>query len=305
MSLKAAFAVAGRIEYFQADTLPFFMGLFLAVPFHELFANWALVVEGLAVIIFIHYATVWLNCLADYDMDKKYKSSLPDAVDAAGHRFLSMVSVLFMVMGSLLMVHLSIILSKPYLFALWVLGSFIGQAYSLRPLRLKRFPIVGDLSRGFALICLVLFGYILLADKISSLFIAFLVGHNLVLLGSFGVAEIWDYSDDIEEGIKTIATQWGFKWSLIWALTLVSLGSVFIIFPLGCEILVKNVMFFVLYFPLFLLAYILPIYEIYGIYQKRDQDYLTVLKPIGKRHQLWLVLWYVSALIACLLVSIL
>jgi len=294
---KAMFIVAGRAEYLLADVIPYWMGVALAsLSFEIILDNASIVGIGFCIILLIHYATVWINCVYDYEMDKKYKSRLSHAVDMVGRDMLLSFSILFILIATLLVTHISMILGRLYLLGLWFTGVITGQLYSASPLRLKRYIIVGDLARGYPLICLLLFGYLIITPVIQPSFIAFLIGHIIMLFGAFSIAEIWDWSDDLEAGIHTIATIWGFAIAGFLGLMLITVGSFFVIASLCALLLEKGFTMFSICLLLLIVTHIIPIYECILITRNVDKDYFTTLKPLAQHHQYWLCLWYLSEL---------
>src|SRR5215207_6407119 len=91
----------------------------------------------------VWYLAYWIssqvNCLADYELDKTYKSRLPRAIDSLkGPRVIWWMITVETVVTSTIVVCLAISESRVGLVVLWVVGLFLVGAYSLEPLRFKR-----------------------------------------------------------------------------------------------------------------------------------------------------------------------
>src|SRR5215213_966086 len=89
------------------------------------------------------YLAYWIssqvNCIADYELDKIYKSRLPQAIDILiGRKTIWWMITVETMVASTIVVYLAITESRVGLVMLWVVGLFLIAAYSLEPLRFKR-----------------------------------------------------------------------------------------------------------------------------------------------------------------------
>ena len=221
---KALFITAGRAEYFSADITPFLIGCFLATKISSW--NLELFIIGLLTVISAHYSAVWSNVLSDYDLDKKYKSYLPNAVDIIGKKTLVLFITLSSLIGTILSLLLSLWAGSYLLFILWILGLTSAHIYTLEPIRLKKYPLIGDIARGFPIIIPMIFGYIIFNNAISPILVVNFVGISINLLGLFLIGEVWDYKDDVGY-VKTLAIKFGYKKCVYAGGILTSLGLIF------------------------------------------------------------------------------
>lgn len=206
--IKALFIVAGRAEYFSADITPFLIGCFLASNM----AHWdvSIFLVSLLVVVLAHYAAVWANVISDYELDKKYKCYLPEAVDFIGKNKLIFCIIVASLIGTILCLYLSLILGSFCFLVLWMLGLTSALVYTLEPIRLKKYPLIGDFARGFPIIIPMVFGYLLFNSSINLVLSINFIGIAINLLGLFLIGEVWDYKDD-KGFVKTVAVVSGYK----------------------------------------------------------------------------------------------
>src|SRR5215217_4629643 len=86
----------------------------------------------------VWYLAYWIcsqvNSIADYELDKTYKSRLPRSIDILkGPRTIWWMIVVETVVASAIVVYLAISESRVGLVVLWVVGLFLIAAYSLEP----------------------------------------------------------------------------------------------------------------------------------------------------------------------------
>jgi hypothetical protein len=91
----------------------------------------------------VWYLAYWISsqvsCIADYELDKHYKSRLPRSIDILkGPRTIWLMITVETVVASTIVAYLSSTESRIGLVVLWVAGLFLVGAYSLEPLRFKR-----------------------------------------------------------------------------------------------------------------------------------------------------------------------
>ncbi|PYG88026.1 4-hydroxybenzoate polyprenyltransferase [Ruminiclostridium sufflavum DSM 19573] len=229
--LKALFIIAGRAEYFTADLTPYFIGVFLGMSVTRLNGNFATInlhsiitfIEGLLIVILAHYSAVHINVLADYEMDKRFKSELTQAVDIIGHTRLALFVVFSIVIGFLICLHLSYSNGLILLVVLWGIGTIFAVIYSAKPVRLKKYPFLGDVGRGVPLVITMPFGYYLFTQTYHHIITFCVVGMAINLFGLFMVGETWDWKDD--KGIaNTIAVTFGYKVALFIGLIFIPAG---------------------------------------------------------------------------------
>jgi 4-hydroxybenzoate polyprenyltransferase len=165
----------------------------------------------------VWYLAYWIcsqvNCLADYELDKRYKSRLPRSIDILkGPRTIwSMIAVETMV-ASAIVVYLAISESRVGLVVLWVVGLFLVAAYSLEPLRFKRRGFLNLVTLSLILYFLPsLYIYYALAPNMKILPLLALLGFSTQMIGLLLVNQIEDFHEDKEMNVLTSTVRWGLK----------------------------------------------------------------------------------------------
>lgn len=279
---KALFVDAGRAEYFSADLTPYIIGTVLGlasanINFADL-SNVSIFLHGLFVVICAHYSAVWSNVLSDYELDKKYKSTLPKAVDIITKKHLTIYIITFSLIGTFFVLYLSLIQEQLTLFYLWAIGLFSSQIYTLEPIRLKKYPLIGDIARGFPIVIPMIFGFLLFSENLNNLLIYNFVGISVNLLGLFLIGEVWDWKDDIGY-VKTIAVVLGYKFCLNYGILLILAGIVictYAYYPFiqnNIPILIYMILSIVVIIVFFSIFY-------YTIYRKRN-NYFQIEHACG------------------------
>ena len=119
--------------------------------------------EGVLLFFFLFAFGDMINCLADRDLDAKYKPHLSRAVYNLGVPFVRFQVILWAVLALAVAAHVSWILHRWQLLALTAAGLALGAAYSVEPFRLK--------GRGLAqLVCLWLIIFVGPMLMITTLF---------------------------------------------------------------------------------------------------------------------------------------
>lgn len=208
----------------QLGTLPHAMlGIFLAASgLHEL-ANWSILVYVALYFVLITFACN-INCLYDYEVDRKYKSYHSDAIDRLGFGTVKRIILGEIIIALILILYLFI--NRHYITgSIALLGLFFSYAYSARPLRLKKRGVLSPFPVLIGLYTLPLLGGWFLLDKpVLGYFILFVVGYALMNEGFTLVNTCEDYAEDESEGIRTWAHVLGMRRTLTIAL-IFSLGG--------------------------------------------------------------------------------
>ncbi|MFQ5883561.1 MAG: prenyltransferase [Thermoplasmata archaeon] len=208
----------------QLGTLPHAtLGIFLAAGgLHEL-ANWSILVYIALYFVLITFACN-INCLYDYEVDRKYKTYHSDAIDRLGFGTVRRIILLEVVLALILIAYL--FANRHYVTGtLALLGLFFSYAYSASPVRLKKRGVLSPLPVLIGLYTLPLLGGWFLLDKpVLGYFILFVVGYALMNEGFTLVNTCEDYAEDKSEGIKTWAHVFGMRRTLALAL-IFSLGG--------------------------------------------------------------------------------
>ena len=136
-----AFLVVSRVEFMVMGIPVIALSALLAASSPDDLMGYNAVRLGLLAALW--YLAYWIcsqvNCIADYELDKRYKSRLPRAIDILkGPRTIWAIIAVEIVVASAIVVYLAISESRLGLVVLWVVGLFLVGAYSLEPLRFKR-----------------------------------------------------------------------------------------------------------------------------------------------------------------------
>jgi 4-hydroxybenzoate polyprenyltransferase len=165
----------------------------------------------------VWYLAYWIcsqvNCIADYDLDKRYKSRLPRAIDILkGPRTLWATIAVESVVASAIVVYLAITESRVGLVVLWVVGLFLVAAYSLEPLRFKRRGFLNLVTLALILYFLpALYIYYAMAPQIKILPLLALLGFSTQMIGLLLVNQMEDYHEDKQMNVLTSTVRWGLK----------------------------------------------------------------------------------------------
>jgi 4-hydroxybenzoate polyprenyltransferase len=154
-----------------------------------------------------------VNCIADYELDKTYKSRLPRAIDILkGPRTIWLMITVETVVASAIVVYLAISESRIGLVVLWVVGLFLIGAYSLEPLRFKRRGFLNLVTLSLILYFLpALYIYYAMAPQMKILPLLALLGFSTQMIGLLLVNQIEDYHEDKQMNVLTSTVRWGLK----------------------------------------------------------------------------------------------
>jgi 4-hydroxybenzoate polyprenyltransferase len=192
----------------------------------------------------VWYLAYWIcsqvNCIADYELDKRYKSRLPRSIDIlkGPGTIWSMIAVETMV-ASAIVVYLAISESRLGLVVLWVVGLFLVAAYSLEPLRFKRRGVLNLVTLSLILYFLPsLYIYYAMAPRMEMLPLLGLVGFSTQMIGLLLVNQIEDYHEDKQMNVLTSTVRWGLKRASLVALSFTAVMSAVLLVVFG--ILARN-----------------------------------------------------------------
>jgi 4-hydroxybenzoate polyprenyltransferase len=169
-----------------------------------------------------------VNCIADYELDKNYKSRLPRSIDILnGPRTIWWMITVEVVAASAIVVYLAITESRVGLVVLWVVGLFLIGAYSLEPLRFKRRGFLNLVTLSLILYFLpTLYIYYAMAPHIRILPLLALLGFSTQMIGLLLVNQIEDYHEDKEMNVLTSSVRWGLKKASLVSLSFTTVMSV-------------------------------------------------------------------------------
>jgi 4-hydroxybenzoate polyprenyltransferase len=190
--------------------------------------------EGVLLFFFLFAFGDMINCLADRDLDAKYKPHLSRAVYNLGVPFVTFQVVLWAVLALVVAAHLSFLLQRWQLLALTAAGLAMGAAYSVEPFRLK--------GRGLAqLACLWLIIFVGPMLMIATLFgtwpsigvLAFAMAYGAVQMGIILVNTAEDYPEDRDAGVRTVIVALGLVRGIGLASALATAGAVVMLVTLA------------------------------------------------------------------------
>ena len=180
----------------------------------------------------VWYLAYWIssqvNCIADYELDKHYKSRLPRSIDILnGPRTIWVIIAVESVVASATVVYLAITESRIGLVVLWVVGLFLIGAYSLEPLRFKRRGFLNLVTLSLILYFLpALYIYYAMAPQMKMLPLLALLGFSTQMIGLLLVNQIEDYHEDKQMNVLTSTVRWGLKKASLVALLFTVVMSV-------------------------------------------------------------------------------
>jgi 4-hydroxybenzoate polyprenyltransferase len=165
-----------------------------------------------------------INSYFDYEVDRRYKRYMSDAVDVIGKKNIRFIlGFEFAVALALIAYLLTEGKILPGLLA--VVGMFFAISYSAKPLRIKGRGWMSQLPIFIGLYMIPLFaGYLLIMDSVLPSFVIFVLGYAMMNEGFTIVNSCEDYSEDKSEGICTWAHLLGLDRSIKVAFVFVLAG---------------------------------------------------------------------------------
>jgi 4-hydroxybenzoate polyprenyltransferase len=180
----------------------------------------------------VWYLAYWIcsqvNCIADYELDKTYKSRLPRSIDILkGSRTVWLMIAVETLVASAIVVYLAVSESRLGLVVLWVVGLFLVGAYSLEPLRFKRRGFLNLVTLSLILYFLpALYIYYAMAPHMKILPLLALLGFSTQMIGLLLVNQIEDYHEDKQINVLTSSVRWGLKKASLVSLSFTAVMSV-------------------------------------------------------------------------------
>lgn len=206
-----AFMTVSRKEYMPSAINEVGIPAILALSYVPISIDFfLLVLLGLLVWWLGHFIGSHINCLSDYEVDKKYKSYLPEAVDAIGKGTLKKIMIVEIALTTLIVILSSVFLKRPLLTVFWVVGLLFAIAYSVAPPRFKGRGLFNVMTLDIVLyLCPMFFVYHLLCE-VFYLFPTLIISiFALQMVPMFFVDEVSDYEEDKEIRINTPCVLYG------------------------------------------------------------------------------------------------
>lgn len=301
-----AILIAGRYEYILADITPYLIAAFISLEtLQNLLNNLELFILGLIVMFVAHFIGTHINTLSNYASDLIDKPRLSRSVDIIGERNLLRMFLTELILGTLLVFYLTLYLQRLILLILWWIGCFFAIGYSIRPIRFKRQPFLGIISRVIAIyVAPILFGWFLFRQTLSFHILLIALGYAIAIGGMFPAGELKDYWGDLKHGDITASIALGPKKATITSLILVPLGGIILILTFGWLALIRSPYpwFHIVFLSVALLSPIKGLYKIYSISEKvLDLNYYKEVKKEAEKHLRWLAMFFTPAIDSFLL----
>ena len=232
-----AFLVLSRVEFMVMGIPVIALSALLAVSRpNDLMGDGAVRLGLLAALWYLAY---WIcsqvNCIADYELDKRYKSRLPQAINVLkGPRTIWTIIAVEIVVASAIVAYLATTESRLGLVVLWVVGLFLVGAYSLEPLRFKRRGFLNLVTLSLILYFLpALYIYYAMAPQMKILPLLALLGFSTQMIGLLLVNQIEDYHEDKEMDVLTSTVRWGLMKASMVSLLFTAVMSVVLLIVFG------------------------------------------------------------------------
>ena len=216
------------------------------------------------------------NTLYDYNLDLKdeRKKELVLALDSFGHKKVRNIMTLEILLTLALVSALALYMQEPILFALWVVGIFLGVAFSAPPLRLKARFWIGPICQMLVLAVFpVLFAYYAFTSEVNAYFLVSLVGLSLTVYGVIVPTEIRDYFGDKAMNIQTLTVRIGLSRASLMGIVLLGAGAALTAIALLLE-WVRNQLsvlgIFVLAIPVVVLFVLSNFWKLYRLTREFD-----------------------------------
>ena len=222
-----AFLIVSRYEFAAGGI--FFLLVVSALASRSWEAMWSnREVIGLGSLVWFlsHLIGSQVNCIADRDIDRVYKTRLAEAVDLLGVPTLWLLLVLESMLALVIAIYMARITGQPILPVLWTVGWFFTMAYSLEPLRFKRRGVMNPIALLLVLYVLpVAFGYLALARMHEPAILLMLAAVGMQMAGLILMNEIEDVPEDRAHGILTPCVRYGSLAVVVVALALFLVGG--------------------------------------------------------------------------------
>jgi 1,4-dihydroxy-2-naphthoate octaprenyltransferase len=209
--------------------------------------------EGVLVFFFLFAFGDLVNCLADRDLDARYKPHLTEAVYGLGVGMVKGQAVFSAMAALVLAAHVGWVLDRWILLAATAVGLLLGLAYSIEPVRLKGRGLAQPLFFWVGLFVGPMAFAALLVDPMPPAEVyVFAAAYGLLQTGIILVNTAEDYAEDRQAAVGTVIVTLGLPRGIALALSLIVLGSVGLLATLG-------VIFWQRAVPLAALAGLVPI----------------------------------------------
>jgi 4-hydroxybenzoate polyprenyltransferase len=203
------------------------LGLFLGAESIE-----SLLYIGVMLFIMLHYSIAFLacnvNCLYDYEVDRRYKRYLSSSVDTLGKDTLKHI-VVFEFFIALALIVCFLYLGHYVTSIAAIVAVFVAISYSAEPFRVKKRGLASPLPVMILYMLPLIGGWFIFKDFLDISFLIFLIGYALMNEGFTLVNVCEDYHEDQDVGIRTWSHIFGLKKTLTLAYVFALLGILCVI----------------------------------------------------------------------------
>ena len=222
--------IVSRAEFLLPNLGSLIMGLaWGATPSTDFKDLIILVVLSFTIINLSSAIGAQVNTLSDYELDSKdeRKKQLVAATDSLGQNQLKKLLIAEFIFTLILVFLFMLILGKPILLLMWIIGISLGCAYSAAPARLKSGSWLAPVSLILVLGVLpVLFAYYTFTSEMNLRFIISLTGLALTIYAVIIPTEIRDYFGDKTMGIETMTVRLGLVNASFLSIILLTTGAI-------------------------------------------------------------------------------
>jgi 4-hydroxybenzoate polyprenyltransferase len=170
-----------------------------------------------------------LNCLADADVDAKFKKRMSEAVRSLGGGRMRKILLCEALLAAGLIVGLAV-LKKNIIYLLGAGALGIAYVYSAPPLRIKKRGWLSPLPVMFGLYALPpVGGWYLVRGRLSGFILVFALGYAMLMEGITIINTCEDYPEDESSNIRTLAHALGIRRTLILGAWLTGIGGIVVL----------------------------------------------------------------------------
>jgi len=288
-----------RWEFLPAVLVGIMVGIFFgSESVHHLFSKDFIpyLIEGILIFLLLFNMGFMINCWADWETDKHYKTTLYQAVKKMGRSTLGLLVVMHIVIPILLAIHITLAIDKIEIIVMVLIGTFLGVTYSVEPFRFKRRGILHSLVSLPIFFIPGVYSYFLVTNLSidASYTLMFLVMGAGITVSHYAlilVSQAEDYPEDKKMGLSTPAVKWGLKKTLHISIISNFLGSIVIIISLTIMFLMINAWLILLLFLVIAGRYF-SVKTVYGLYKKSyaissDDALLEEIRKEMPKYPMW------------------
>lgn len=229
-------------------------------------------IEGILIFLLLFNTGFMINCWADWEIDKYYKTKLYKAVKKMGRSTLGLLVVMHIAISILLAIHITLAIDKIEIVVMVLVGTFLGVAYSVEPFRFKRRGILHSIVALPIFFIPGAYSYFLVSNlaiyaAYTIVFLVMAVGITVSHYALILVSQAEDYPDDKKMGLCTPAVKWGLKKTLHISILSNFFGSIVIIISLTLMFLMINA-WLILLMPLVIAGRYFSVKNVYALYRK-------------------------------------